>query len=93
MTYNILIDVYGKSGAWQEAVKVLDALQAQVSPDTMSSCWWRGEASEKFMFPCTQESLFLRYSKSPHMLQSLSVQLPPMRTAFCLSASLRQLAS
>ena len=34
MTYNILIDVYGKSGAWQEAVKVLDALQAQVSPDT-----------------------------------------------------------
>ena len=45
------------------------------------------------MFPCTQESLFLRYSKSPHMLQSLSVQLPPMRTASCLSASLRQLAS
>ena len=30
VTYNILIDVHGKTGQWQEAVKVLDALEAQV---------------------------------------------------------------
>jgi pentatricopeptide repeat protein len=30
VTYNILIDVHGKTGQWQEAVKVLDALDLQV---------------------------------------------------------------
>ena len=30
VTYNILIDVYGKMGSWQEAVQVLDALESQV---------------------------------------------------------------
>ena len=29
VTYNTLIDVYGKTGAWEEAVAVLDALEAQ----------------------------------------------------------------
>ena len=32
VTFNILIDIYGKTSQWQEAVKVLDALQAQVLP-------------------------------------------------------------
>jgi pentatricopeptide repeat protein len=32
VTYNILIDVHGKTGQWQEAVKVLDALDLQVHP-------------------------------------------------------------
>ncbi len=31
VTYNILIDIYGKMGSWQEAVQVLDALEGQVS--------------------------------------------------------------
>ena len=31
VTFNILIDIYGKTNQWQEAVKVLDALDAQVS--------------------------------------------------------------
>ncbi len=31
VTYNTLIDVYGKTGQWEEAVKVLDALEHQVS--------------------------------------------------------------
>ena len=31
VTYNTLIDVYGKTGQWEEAVKVLDALEQQVS--------------------------------------------------------------
>ena len=30
VTYNILIDIYGKMGSWQEAVQVLDALEGQV---------------------------------------------------------------
>ena len=30
VTYNTLIDVYGKTGQWEEAVKVLDALEHQV---------------------------------------------------------------
>ena len=30
VTYNILIDVHGKTGNWREAVKVLDALESQV---------------------------------------------------------------
>lgn len=30
VTYNILIDVHGKTGNWSEAVKVLDALESQV---------------------------------------------------------------
>jgi pentatricopeptide repeat domain-containing protein 1 len=30
VTFNTLIDVYGKTGQWEEAVKVLDALQSQV---------------------------------------------------------------
>lgn len=30
VTYNILIDVHGKTGNWAEAVKVLDALESQV---------------------------------------------------------------
>ena len=33
VTYNILIDIYGKMGSWQEAVQVLDALEGQVSCD------------------------------------------------------------
>lgn len=32
VTYNTLIDVYGKTGQWEEAVKVLDALEHQVTP-------------------------------------------------------------
>ena len=31
VTYNILIDVHGKTGNWSEAVKVLDALESQAS--------------------------------------------------------------
>lgn len=31
VTYNTLIDVYGKTGQWEEAVKILDALEHQVS--------------------------------------------------------------
>lgn len=31
VTYNTLIDVYGKTGQWEEAVKVLDALEHQVT--------------------------------------------------------------
>jgi pentatricopeptide repeat domain-containing protein 1 len=31
VTYNILIDIHGKMGNWQEAVAVLDALESQVS--------------------------------------------------------------
>lgn len=30
VTFNILIDVYGKTGQWQDAMKVLDALDVQV---------------------------------------------------------------
>lgn len=30
VTYNILIDVHGKTGQWHEAIKVLDALESQV---------------------------------------------------------------
>ena len=30
VTYNTLIDVYGKTGQWEEAVKILDALEHQV---------------------------------------------------------------
>lgn len=30
VTYNILIDVHGKMGNWQEAGQVLDALESQV---------------------------------------------------------------
>lgn len=30
VTYNILIDIHGKMGNWQEAVQVLDALEGQV---------------------------------------------------------------
>ena len=30
VTYNTLIDVYGKTTQWEEAVKVLDALEQQV---------------------------------------------------------------
>ena len=33
VTYNILIDVHGKTGNWSEAVKVLDALESQASSD------------------------------------------------------------
>ena len=29
VTYNTLIDVYGKTGAWEEAIRVLDALERQ----------------------------------------------------------------
>ena len=29
VTYNILIDVHGKTGQWHEAIKVLDALESQ----------------------------------------------------------------
>ena len=32
VTYNILIDVHGKMGNWQEAGQVLDALESQVRP-------------------------------------------------------------
>lgn len=30
VTYNTLIDVYGKTGQWEEAVAVLDTLERQV---------------------------------------------------------------
>jgi pentatricopeptide repeat domain-containing protein 1 len=30
VTFNILIDIHGKSGQWAKAVEVLDQLQAQV---------------------------------------------------------------
>ncbi len=30
VTYNTLIDVYGKTGQWQEAIAVLDTLEQQV---------------------------------------------------------------
>ena len=32
VTFNTLIEVYSKTGAWQDAVSVLDALEAQVRP-------------------------------------------------------------
>ncbi len=44
VTYNILIDVYGKMGAWQEAVQVLDALEAQVRPAAHPSGSYRTPA-------------------------------------------------
>ena len=31
VTYNTLIDVYGKVGRWEDALKVLDEMQAKVS--------------------------------------------------------------
>jgi pentatricopeptide repeat protein len=31
VTYNTLIDVYGKTGQWEEAVRVLDTLEEEVS--------------------------------------------------------------
>ena len=30
VTYNILIDIYGKTAQWQEAIKLLDAMHSQV---------------------------------------------------------------
>ncbi len=36
VTYNTLIDVYGKTGQWEEAVNVLDALEQQVWTTTPS---------------------------------------------------------
>ena len=33
VTFNTLIDVYGKTGQWEEAVRVLDTLEQQVRPD------------------------------------------------------------
>ncbi len=52
VTYNILIDIYGKMGSWQEAVQVLDALEGQVGCEQalihessrarngcMAACW------------------------------------------------------
>lgn len=38
VTYNILIDVYGKTGQWHDAIKVLDALESQV-------CFYNSSAS------------------------------------------------
>lgn len=35
VTYNTLIDVYGKTGQWVEAVRVLDTLKQQVGPCTL----------------------------------------------------------
>ncbi len=32
VTFNTLIDVYGKTGQWEEAVRVLDTLEQQVRP-------------------------------------------------------------
>ena len=31
-----LMQIYGKTGQWEEAVKVLDSLQAQVKPRILS---------------------------------------------------------
>ena len=42
VTYNILIDVHGKTGNWSEAVKVLDALESQVGPSG-ESCYDLGD--------------------------------------------------
>ncbi len=39
VTYNTLIDVYGKTGLWSEAVKVLDRMRAHVGGSCCcSSC-------------------------------------------------------
>lgn len=40
VTYNILIDIHGKMGNWQEAVQVLDALEGQVSASPSSPILW-----------------------------------------------------
>ena len=34
VTFNTLIDVYGKTGQWEEAVRVLDTLEQQVCGET-----------------------------------------------------------
>lgn len=38
VTYNTLIDIYGKLGRWQEAIEVLDMIAERVSvPDCFAS--------------------------------------------------------
>ena len=32
VTYNTLVDVYGKTGQWEKAVQVLDDMQLEVCP-------------------------------------------------------------
>ena len=51
VTFNTLIEVYSKTGAWQDAVSVLDALEAQARSSQglwlsrglrhgSTACWW-----------------------------------------------------
>ena len=48
VTYNTLIDVYGKTGQWEEAVKVLDALENQVTfTPCIPSCLWHSSAAKR----------------------------------------------
>eukprot|EP00887_Chlorella_sp_A99_P000227 scaffold13.g227.t1 len=53
VTYNTLIDVYGKTGAWEDAVRVLDALEQQgIDPEIRTyntviiACNMSGQATE-----------------------------------------------
>jgi pentatricopeptide repeat protein len=46
VTFNILIDIHGKSGQWARAVEVLDQLQAQVRCGAAAAaCWELGLGS------------------------------------------------
>lgn len=41
VTYNTLVDVYGKTGQWEKAVQVLDDMRqevGQVAPSVPSAC-------------------------------------------------------
>ncbi len=38
VTFNTLIDVYGKTGQWEEAVRVLDTLEQQVYSQSAGLC-------------------------------------------------------
>lgn len=59
VTYNILIDIHGKMGNWQEAVQVLDALEDQVRhantpirPPSLPSICHGGSPVKAFRVQC-----------------------------------------
>ena len=58
VTYNILIDIYGKTAQWQEAIKLLDQLHSQVGPSCYSIAgvrlpygWWPATCSGPAIAP------------------------------------------
>ena len=55
VTFNTLIEVYSKTGAWQDAVSVLDALEAQARLLSTHFCAV-GQAAH-FFIRCCQKSV------------------------------------